>query len=44
MLTQLLRFAESTADQRDIPCACGHQAHYRELRSRRILTRWAMPD
>jgi hypothetical protein len=25
-------------DQRTIPCPCGSQAHYRELRSRRILT------
>ena len=37
-LTQLLRFAEPTAEQRILPCPCGQQAHYRELRSRRILT------
>jgi hypothetical protein len=37
-LSQLLRFPEPTADQRAIPCPCGGQAHYRELRSRRILT------
>jgi hypothetical protein len=37
-LSQLLRFPEPAADQRNIPCPCGSQAHYRELRSRRILT------
>ena len=37
-LSQLLRFPEPAADQRTIPCACGSQAHYRELRSRHILT------
>ena len=37
-LTQLLRFAEPAAEQRAIACPCGDQAHYRELRSRRILT------
>jgi len=37
-LTQLLQFPEPAADQRAIPCPCGHQARYRELRSRRILT------
>jgi hypothetical protein len=37
-LTQLLQFAVPAADQRGIPCPCGHQAHYRELRSRRLLT------
>jgi len=37
-LTQLLQFAEPAADQRQIPCQCGQKAHYRELRSRRILT------
>jgi len=37
-LTHLLQFPEPTADQRSIPCPCGHQAHYRELRSRRLLT------
>jgi hypothetical protein len=37
-LSQLLRFPEPAADQRTIPCPCGSQAHYRELRSRRILT------
>ena len=37
-LTQLLQFAVPAADQRSIPCPCGHQAHYRELRSRQLLT------
>jgi hypothetical protein len=37
-LTQLLQFSEPTADQRAIPCPCGHQARYRERRSRRVLT------
>lgn len=37
-LTQLLRFAEPAADERAIPCSCGHQAQYRELRSRQLLT------
>jgi len=37
-LTQLLQFAVPAADQRSIPCPCGHQALYRELRSRRLLT------
>ena len=37
-LSQLLQFPEPVADQRAIPCACGQQARYRELRSRSILT------
>ena len=37
-LSQLLQFPEPAADQRTIPCPCGSQARYRELRSRRILT------
>lgn len=36
-LTRLLQFPEPAAE-RSIPCACGHQARYRELRSRRLLT------
>ena len=35
-LTELLRFPEP--DQRVIPCACGQQARYRELRSKPVLT------
>ena len=37
-LTQLLQFPEPAAEQRVIPCPCSHQARYRELRSRRLLT------
>jgi hypothetical protein len=37
-LSELLQFAPPAADQRTIPCACGHQAHYRELRSKPVLT------
>ena len=37
-LSQLLQFAEPDAEQRTLPCPCGHQARYRELRSRSILT------
>ena len=38
LLTRLLCFASPAADQRTIPCACGHQAHYRELRPKPVLT------
>ena len=37
-LTELLRFPSPAADQRTLPCACGQQARYRELRSKPILT------
>lgn len=37
-LNQLLRFSEPAESQRSVPCSCGHQARYRELRSRRVLT------
>jgi hypothetical protein len=37
-LTELLQFPVPSADQRMLPCACGHQAHYRELRSKPVLT------
>jgi len=37
-LSQLLQFPEPAAEQRNITCPCGHQARYRELRSRRLLT------
>jgi hypothetical protein len=37
-LSHLLRFSEPAEDQHVIPCPCGHQARYRELRSRRVLT------
>lgn len=35
-LTELLRFAEP--EQRTIPCPCGQQARYRELRAKTVLT------
>ena len=35
-LAELLRFSEP--DQRAIPCPCGQQAHYREPRSKTVLT------
>ncbi len=35
-LTELLRFPEP--DQRAIPCPCGRQAIYRELRTKKVLT------
>ena len=37
-LTQLLQFPAPAADQRNIPCACGNQAQYRERRSKPVLT------
>jgi hypothetical protein len=37
-LTELLQFAAPDAGQRTVPCSCGHQAHYRELRSKPVLT------
>ncbi len=37
-LSQLLRFREPTEQRRSLPCSCGGQAHYRELRSRRVFT------
>ena len=37
-LTELLRFTAPPADQHTIACGCGQQAHYRELRSKPVLT------
>jgi len=37
-LTELLQFPTPAADKRRLPCSCGHQAHYRELRSKPVLT------
>jgi len=37
-LSQLLHYAPPTADQRGLPCPCGQQAHYLELRSKQVLT------
>ena len=38
MLSELLRFPVPAAEQRTVACACGQQAHYRELRSKPVLT------
>jgi hypothetical protein len=38
VLSELLQFPVPAADQRTVPCACGHTAHYRELRSKALLT------
>lgn len=37
-LTELLQFEVPVASQRTLPCPCGQQAHYRELRSKSVLT------
>jgi hypothetical protein len=37
-LTQLLQFEAPAPDQRSLPCSCGGQAHYQELRSKAVLT------
>ena len=37
-LTELMQFAVPASDQRTIPCPCGDQAHYKELRSKPVLT------
>jgi hypothetical protein len=37
-LTKLLEFAVPAPGQRTVPCSCGHQAQYRELRSKPVLT------
>ena len=37
-LTELLQFEIPVASQRTLPCPCGQQAHYRELRSKSVLT------
>ena len=37
-LTELLKFDAPPADQRTLPCRCGQGAHYRELRSKPVLT------
>jgi hypothetical protein len=44
VLTRLLCFASPDADQRIIPCSCGRQAHYRELRSKPVLTAVGMVE
>jgi hypothetical protein len=37
-LSELLQFPAPATEQRTLPCACGHRAHYRELRSKPVLT------
>jgi hypothetical protein len=37
-LTELLQFPAPAADQRRLPCRCGHSARYRGLRSKLVLT------
>jgi hypothetical protein len=37
-LSQLLRGDPPGLDEREMPCPCGQQARYREMRSRRVLT------
>jgi hypothetical protein len=37
-LSELLHFPIPAAEQRSIPCACGHRAGYQELRSKAVLT------
>jgi hypothetical protein len=37
-LTELLQFPVPDADQRTLPCSCGHHACYQELRSKPVLT------
>jgi hypothetical protein len=37
-VSELLQFPAPSGERRSILCGCGHQAHYRELRARPILT------
>ena len=37
-LGELLRFPSPHADRRTVPCVCGQQARYRDLRSKPVLT------
>ena len=37
-LSELLQFPAPPAEQRSIPCSCGRQAGYQELRSKPVLT------
>lgn len=37
-LEQLLQYPEPASDQRQRPCACGHTARYRNLRSKSVIT------
>jgi len=37
-LNQLLQFGAQPADQRQLPCPCGHHAQYQEIRGKPLLT------
>jgi len=37
-LSELLQLPAPPADERILPCSCGHPAQYRELRSKPVLT------
>ena len=37
-LSQLLRGDPPGPDEREVSCPCGHKAHYREMRARRVQT------
>ena len=37
-LSELLQFEAPAADQRQLPCRCGHHAQYQEIRGKPILT------
>ena len=37
-LSELLKFDPPGPEQRQLPCACGHTAHYVELRSKPVVT------
>ena len=37
-LSQLLQFPAPSAEQRAVSCPCGQQAHYRQLRTKSVLT------
>lgn len=37
-LSELLQFSAPPAEQRRVACGCGHEAHYRELRSKPVVS------
>jgi hypothetical protein len=37
-LSELLQFQAPAADQRQLPCPCGHHAQYQEIRCKSVLT------
>jgi hypothetical protein len=37
-LTQLLQFASPDADHLIVPCPCGHEAHFKEMRTKTFLS------